>query len=59
MPPAIVQRLGMTMPELQALHAALTRVIARRMTRPQRAGSHAPNAEHTDNDEGAHGMTWT
>jgi len=27
-PPAIVQRLGMTIPELQALHASLTRVIA-------------------------------
>ena len=27
-PPAIMQRLGMTIPELQALHASLTRVIA-------------------------------
>ena len=27
-PPAIVQRLGMSVPELQALHASLTRVIA-------------------------------
>ncbi len=27
-PPAIIQRLGMTIPELQALHASLTRVIA-------------------------------
>ena len=27
-PPAVMQRLGMTVPELQALHASLTRVIA-------------------------------
>jgi DNA-binding MarR family transcriptional regulator len=27
-PPAVMQRLGMSVPELQALHASLTRVIA-------------------------------
>ena len=27
-PPAVMERLGMTVPELQALHASLTRVIA-------------------------------
>ena len=27
-PPAVMQRLGMSLPELQALHASLTRVIA-------------------------------
>jgi hypothetical protein len=27
-PPAVVEKLGMEIPELEALHAALTRVIA-------------------------------
>ena len=27
-PPAVMQRLGMSLPDLQALHASLTRVIA-------------------------------
>jgi hypothetical protein len=27
-PPAVMQRLGMSVPELQVLHASLTRVIA-------------------------------
>jgi DNA-binding MarR family transcriptional regulator len=27
-PPAVMERLGMSIPELQALHASLTRVIA-------------------------------